>query len=428
MPVLATLRRRLLSNQVVIDAVVAGVLTIMSLYAAFVVAPDLGISYRALDVLGIALLGLQTLPLVFRKTHPTAVLAVAGTSITVFSALGYPPGAGGIAIIFALYSVAANTDRRTALSALAVTVVGILISIAGTATSENLMFGELVATVVANSVIYGTAWIIGDNVRVRRAYTGALEARNALLEREREEHALRAVADERARIARELHDIVAHHVSVMVVQAAAARRVLTRQPDLATSALNDVEATGRQALVELRRMLGVLRSDDAADELLPQPSLEHLDSLVAQLRDTGLAIDLRVEGRRRPLPPGIDVNAYRIVQEALTNVLKHAGTAAATVCVRFGERELELEIVDDGRGAAAAILAPVGEGHGIVGMRERAQLHGGTVEAGPIPTGGYRVRARLPIDPAEADPERAAPSPASVAPPSPARSAAEPRG
>jgi signal transduction histidine kinase len=267
-------------------------------------------------------------------------------------------------------------------------------------------------------VIYATAWILGDNIRVRRAYTAALEARAALLEREREEHARLAVAEERARIARELHDIVAHHVSVMVVQAGAARRVLAQQPNLATEALNDVEATGRQALAEMRRMLGVLRSDVEADALAPQPSLERLEALVEQVGEAGLPVDLVVEGARRPLPPGVDVNAYRIVQEALTNVLKHAGKAAAKVRVRYGPRDLELEITDDGRGAAAAVLSRMGAGQGVVGMRERAQLHGGELEAGPLMTGGFQVRARLQIDESDAvAKERAATIPSMPSPP-----------
>ena len=313
------------------------------------------------------------------------------------------------------YSVAANTDRPTALTAAAATTFGIAISLVGTAMSANQRPEEILVMAIANYVIYATAWILGDNVRVRRAYTASLEARAAMLERERGEHARLAVAEERARIARELHDVVAHHVSVMVVQSAAARRVLAKDPALATEALDVVEATGRQALVEMRRMLGVLRSDDPSDDLAPQPSLERLDALIAQVRDAGLEVELAVEGERRQLSPGIDVNAYRIVQEALTNVLKHAGKARATVRIRFGDRDLDLEISDDGRGAAAAILDAPGDGQGLVGMRERVQLHGGQLQAGPRMEGGYRVKARLPIDRPEAD-ASAPPGPATLDP------------
>jgi len=397
-------RRRLAWNQAVIDAVVAGFLTILSLFAVFDVVPRLGIRSVPIDALGLALLSLQTVPLAFRQRFPTAVLAIIGSAITVYNLLGYLPGAGGIAVAIALYSVAANTDRRTALTAAAATAIGIAVSLAASATSGNVKQEDLLVTAVANYVIYATAWILGDNIRVRRAYTASLEARAAMLERERGEHARLAVVEERARIARELHDVVAHHVSVMVVQASAARRILVRDPAQATEALDVVETTGRQALVEMRRMLGVLRDDESSRDLSPQPSLERLDALIDQVRDAGLAVELVIEGDPRPLPPGIDLNAYRIVQEALTNVLKHAGTASARVRIRYGRRHLELEITDDGRGAAAAILDAPGGGQGLVGMRERAQLHHGGVRAGPRKEGGYRVMARLRIDGPEPTP------------------------
>jgi len=419
----AALRRRAISNQVLVDALIAGFLTILSLIAVYLPGPHLGVGQVPIDPVGLVLLCLQTVPLVFRQRFPTVVLAITGASIMAYSLLGYPEGAGPIGVLLALYSVAANTDRPTALTAAAATTIGIAVSLAATAMSENQRPEEILVTVVANYVIYATAWILGDNVRVRRAYTASLEARAAMLERERGEHARLAVAEERARIARELHDVVAHHVSVMVVQSAAARRVLAKDPALATEALDVVETTGRQALVEMRRMLGVLRSDEPSDDLAPQPSLERLDALIDQVRDAGLDVELVVDGERRPLPPGIDVNAYRIVQEALTNVLKHAGKARATVRVRFGERDLDMEISDDGRGAAAAILDAPGDGQGLVGMRERVQLHGGRLQAGPRMEGGYRVKARLPIDRPDgpdADAAPAGPANAASAAPAPA--------
>jgi signal transduction histidine kinase len=404
------LRRRLAWNQALVDVVIAVFLTIGSLLAVYDLVPRLGVRSVPMDALGLVLLSLQTVPLAFRQRHPTAVLAIIGSAITVYNLLGYLPGAGGIAVVFALYSVAANTDRRTALTAAAITTIGIAVSIAGSAMAGNVRQEDLLVTAIANYVIYATAWILGDNVRVRRAYTASLEARAAMLERERGEHARLAVVEERARIARELHDVVAHHVSVMVVQAAAARRILVRDPAQATEALDVVETTGREALAEMRRMLGVLRSDESSDDLAPQPSLERLDALLDQVRDAGLRVQLLVEGDARPLPPGIDLNAYRIVQEALTNVLKHAGSARATVRIRYGQRHLELEITDDGRGAAAAILRAPGGGQGLIGMRERAKLHGGGVRAGPRKEGGYRVMARLRIDGPDRTPAAASPT------------------
>ena len=412
--------RQAIANQRLIDAVCAAALTIVSLVTVLSVIPGLDIPYHAMDPIGFALLGLQTLPLAVRQRYPTEVWTVSGISLTVYSLLGYPPAAGGIGVLIALYTVAAGTDRRTALVSAAVTAIGIALALAGSALVGGLDVKDVVVTAVANYVIYATAWILGDNIRVRRAYTKALEARAALLERERGEHARLAVAEERARIARELHDVVAHHVSVMVVQAGAARRILTKQPDAASDALNDVERTGRQALTEMRRMLGVLRSDERADGLVPQPSLDQLETLIDQVRDAGLRVELEIEGARRPLPAGVDVNAYRIVQEALTNVLKHAGVASAVVRVRYAPTSLDLEVVDDGRGAAAAILTGTDGGQGLLGMRERVLLHGGELEAGPQLSGGFRVRARLQIEQAgpharrrsSAAPQLAIPEPA----------------
>ena len=220
-----------------------------------------------------------------------------------------------------------------------------------------------------------------------------------MLEREQAEQARRAVVDERARIARELHDVVAHNVSVMVVQSGAARRTIERDPERAREVLTSVESTGRQALDEMRRLLGVLRTEDEATDLrAPQPSVSHLDALVAQVCDAGLPVKLVVEGEPRPLSSGVDMSAYRIVQEALTNSLKHAGPAHAHVRVCFGDNDLRLEVTDDGRGIIADDPATNGGGHGLVGMRERVALFGGRLEAGPRTGGGYIVTATLPLE------------------------------
>ena len=201
-----------------------------------------------------------------------------------------------------------------------------------------------------------------------------------------------AAAEERARIARELHDVVAHSVSVMVVQAQAADRVLEGDEPAARELLGSIETTGRQALSELRRLLGLLRRFEAAD-LAPQPSLRHLDGLVAQVRDAGLPVELVVHGEPPPLPPGVDLSAYRIVQEGLTNALKHAGRAHARVVVRYTPGEIQLEVADDGAGNGVGAAA----GHGLAGMRERVAMYGGELESGPGATGGYVLRARLPV-------------------------------
>jgi len=242
----------------------------------------------------------------------------------------------------------------------------------------------------------GFAWLVGFAFHERTRRTTELEERAERLERERETEARAAVAEERARIAREMHDVVAHSLSVMVVQAEAAEAMIDTDPQRARRPLSAVQQTGRSALGELRRMLGVLR--EMAEEgpaLAPQPGLAGLDALVEQVREAGLPVTLRVEGEPRPLPPGIDLSAYRIVQEGLTNALKHAGPARAEVVLSYGDDELALRVSDDGRGHDPDTD---GAGHGLVGMRERVALYGGTLDAGPAPGGGYALAARLPLE------------------------------
>jgi signal transduction histidine kinase len=222
---------------------------------------------------------------------------------------------------------------------------------------------------------------------------GDRERRAQLAERERDLAAREAVVEERARIARELHDAIAHNVSMMVVQAGAERRVLDGKSGTTHEVLETIERIGRGALTEMRRLVGMLRSD-AGDPLAPQPGLEDLPLLVTQVSEAGLPVELQIEGERRELPVGIELSAYRIVQEALTNALKHAGQAQASVRVRYGVDSLELEIVDDGAGAPAPVA---NGGHGLVGMRERVALYGGRLDAGRRPSGGFAVRVLLPI-------------------------------
>ena len=239
------------------------------------------------------------------------------------------------------------------------------------------------------------AWLLGAYARTRRLYVAALSERADRAEREREENAAAAVASERARIARELHDIVAHSVSVMVVQAEAADEMLNRQaPERARAPVWKIQETGRAALTDMRRMLGLLREADSRPALVPQPGIANLELLLAKVRESGLPVELEVQGRPEPLPPGVDLSAYRIVQEALTNSLRYAGRAHARVVVRYGRGALELEVTDDGPGEAGDSNG----GHGLIGMRERVALFGGELDAGPVPGRGFRVRARLPLE------------------------------
>ena len=243
----------------------------------------------------------------------------------------------------------------------------------------------------------GAGLALGAHVLQRRARRQAsLEARAVRLEQEREEAARAAVAEERRRIARDLHDVVAHSVSVMTVQAGAARLLLAEEPARAREPLLSVEATGRQALTELRRLLGLLRSEEGERALGPRPGLAALPELLAQTRTAGLPVELSVEGEPpRSVAPGVELAAYRIVQEALTNARKHAGAARASVAVRYGNGALELVVANDG---APVVRDGRPRGHGLVGMRERAALYGGTLEAGPRAEGGFVVRARLPLE------------------------------
>jgi signal transduction histidine kinase len=295
----------------------------------------------------------------------------------------------------ALYTVASRCERPVSIRA----AEWVALPLAVGATISN---GGQPGRAIPELAVFAIAWVLGDNIRTRRAYLAELEARAARLEREREERDARAVIEERTRIARELHDVIAHNVSVMVVQAAAAEELFETSPERARESLRSVAATGRAALTEMRRLLGVIRADDELGgdpSYVPQPGIDYLDELVRQVQETGLAVELSVLGEPRELPEGVGLCAYRIVQEALTNTLKHAGASRADVSVRYVEDALELQVVDDGRGADPVNGDGEAGGHGLIGMRERVALFGGSLNVGPRPGGGYAVDARLPIEP-----------------------------
>jgi len=244
------------------------------------------------------------------------------------------------------------------------------------------------------ALLFTIVWLAGFGVGRKLQEAERAKERAVRLEREREERAREAAAEERARLARELHDVVGHSVSVMTVQASAVRRLLLPEQEKEREALEVVEQTGRQALAEMRRLVGVLRRPEEAPALAPQPSLDHLDKLVAHVRESGLPVELTVEGKAVPLPAGLDLTAYRLVQEGLTNALKHARADRAEVLVRYGDGEIEVEIADNGTGGGDG----GGGGHGLVGMRERVAVYGGELEAAPRPEGGFRLRATLPVE------------------------------
>jgi signal transduction histidine kinase len=328
-----------------------------------------------------------TLSLAWRRRAPLAVLAVAIATSVVANAVALLDAATtpAVAFVIAVYTVGAHAKgRRAAIGAAGVTAL-IAANAAADFTAGDLLF---------IAMILGGAWLAGRAMRYRRERERVLERLTVDLERERDEKARAAVAEERVRIARELHDVVAHAISVIVLQARGGRRSLATDPEETREALDTIEATGSAALAEMRRLLGMLRRDDEEIALAPQPSLRYLDALAAQVREAGLPVELSIEGEPIELPPGVDLSAYRIVQEALTNALKHAGPATARVVVRYGDHDLELEIADTGAG-----MGPDdGAGHGLVGMRERVSLYGGKIEAGPRDGGGFAVRARLQLE------------------------------
>jgi len=338
-----------------------------------------------------------TVPVVVRRAHPTGAFmtAVAVGAGQVLSNVRLAPA--DLAIIVLLYTLAAYTTRRISVAGLAVCLLG---SAAAMIRWAAPGLSQLSWLPVGSIMFAGPAliaWVLGDSMRYRRAYYANLEERAARLERDRDVQAQVAAAAERARIARELHDVVAHNVSVMVVQADGAAYALGSDPGRAREALAAISATGRQALTEMRVLLGVLRRNDGDVQaaLTPLPGLGQLDELIEQTRAAGLAVSCTVEGPPQPLPGGAALAAYRIVQESLTNTRKHAGPGAcAAVLLRYCGDALELAITDDGLGAAAA---SDGAGHGLTGMTERAAMYGGSVQAGPRPDGGFQVRARLPV-------------------------------
>jgi signal transduction histidine kinase len=331
-----------------------------------------------------------TLPLLFRRRFPFGAPVAVGSALALSSFIdGRLVPNGLITVLFGITAfvlMGMLRDRNQALAGLAfgIGVVAIVAHNDPRAGVGNFVFV---------SIVFSIAWLIG--LLVSRTFHEAERAREraARAEREREERARLAVSDERARIARELHDVVGHSVSVMTVQASAARRLLRPQQEKEREALLVVEKTGREAMAEMRRMVGVLRRPEEAPALAPQPSLEQIETLVEHTREAGLPVDLRIEGKPVQLPPGVDLTAYRLVQEALTNTMKHARASSAEVVVRYGDGDVELTISDDGVGGADGDSG----GHGLVGMRERVSVYGGELEAGPRADGGFRLRARLPI-------------------------------
>jgi len=338
--------------------------------------------------------GMVTVVLRRRFTWLAIVLISAHTCLPF---AGISASTTGIAVVVVTYTAAAFLPLKQAAAALVVIWAPALALavVQGKTGSGGLLLPPryFLAINILSALV---CFLVGRTVNARRAYIAALEDRTRTNEASQRALTDQAVAEERRRIARELHDVVAHHVSVMGVLATGSRRMLKRDPAAADEALATIEETGRTALREMRRLLTVLRADaEPAGELAPQPGLAGVEGLVEQIREAGLPALLKVEGMPGPLDPGVALTVYRIVQEALTNALKHAGAAAVEVRLLFGMQELVVEVSDTGRGPQ---LGTGGIGHGLLGMRERVMLYGGTLRTGPRPGGGYRVYAKIPLD------------------------------
>ena len=336
---------------------------------------------------GLLLLLAGSLSLTFRRIAPLTVLAVCAGASLAYRALGHAPEPLPVAVLVALYAVA--VVRRPLVCSVAAAIYVAVCTVGALAgwlpVTDDQYYIDLVSVVATVMIGYGVA--------LGRARATLAEQKAAALSRDHEGRMQAALAQEQARIAREVHDIVAHDVSVMVAQAGAARRVFATKPQVAAEALASIEAVGRDALDGLRRLVTLLRTDVEQPGRSPQPSLDRLPWLLDQVRRAGLPVTLTVRGERRPLPATVELNGFRIVQEALTNILKHAGPTEATVTISYGESELHVEVRDRGRGSAPA----PSPGYGLISMQQRARMLRGDLVAGPAET-GFRVEARLPID------------------------------
>ena len=374
-------------NPTVVDGLLAATIFAITLFAATL--GEVAKGRRDPDGLAFVLILVACMSLMFRRRWVLPVLWIVCASVVAYVVFGYPDNLV-IPLLVVSYTAASIEphDRVLTLVAPPALAAGIASEVASQV-SAGTGFNVV-------EVVVGLTLSVGIPIAVGRAVYN----RRRRLREDRERMAHDAVAEERARIARELHDIVAHAMSVMVVQAGAARTVVERDPAQAVQALRRIEETGRTGMAEMRRLIGVLKADDDAGGLMPQPGLGQLDRLVDTVRGAGLPVETVIEGSPRPLPPGVDLTAYRIVQEGLTNVLKHAGGAHARATVRYDTDSIGIEVADDGRGAVGDPTD--GAGHGLIGMRERVAVFDGTLETGARAGGGFVLRARIPLD-AEVD-------------------------
>ncbi len=369
--------------------VVVVVLAVVAQVQIWSAAPAYDAGGRGLNAL---LAAAMTLPILLARRWPLPVALGVLAAVTLDQVLGGQGGFQWFVVVLVVYALGAHAGSFAGPVGAAV-VGGLVLAV----DVPRLRAGAPVDEVLPGWAVLAGVYGLGRWLRHRRGEVARLADRADALERDQQVAAREAVALERSTIARELHDLVAHSMAVIVLQAQAGRRVLGTDPAAADGALAAIESTGREGMTELRRLLDVLHVDPAADDLEPRPGLAHLSALAERVGRAGMPVTVAVDGRERPLPPGVDLSAYRIVQEALTNALRHAGRASARVGVTYRADEVEVRVSDDGTGTA---VTEPGGGHGLAGMRERVRLFGGTLEAGPTPTGGFCVRAVLPTGPA----------------------------
>jgi signal transduction histidine kinase len=337
-------------------------------------------------------------PLIWRRTHPELVFFAVCSVATLQWLIGIELQLGNIGLLVALYAITVYGDVRLSRVALAIGGLGVLMATSRYWAASD--WKQQVTTMGGLAAVVFGVWAFGERRRTRGLYVAQLEERAAQLERDRDRESKLAVSNERTRIAREIHDVVAHGLSIMIVQADGGLYAADQSPEAAKKALATIGDTGRTSLTEMRKMLGLLKQDEREldpNQPRPQPGVSSLPELIENVRDAGLAVEYQVTGQPRELPALLGLTAYRIVQEGLTNTLKHAGPGARTsVLLDFGREMLTVVVTDDGRGAGVA--PSVDPGHGLVGMRQRVSVSGGTVSAGPKAGGGYEVIARLPYN------------------------------
>jgi signal transduction histidine kinase len=348
-------------------------------------------SYRDPDVWAVSMAVVASVSVYWRRQYPLATLVTCAAPVVLMTALEYNTGALAFVVLLMTYNVGRYVVGKRTVAGLV--IVWLSLALVAASAPPDL---DARANIM-NFVIFTAGWLMGHAVRSRReAEVAVLAEANERAEAERQEGA-RAVAEERLRIAQELHDVVAHSMSVIAVQAGVGAHVIDQQPDEAKKALEIISHTSRSTLDEMRRLLGVLRGDDGAKVYTPAPGLVDVPELIESVRAAGLQVEYSLTGDLEMVPTGIDLSVYRIVQESLTNVIKHAGRAVAAVAIECGDTDLALEVVDDGRGAGVG--AANGGGHGLIGMRERVSVWGGSLTVGPRPGGGYRVQATIPYRP-----------------------------